>query len=142
MSGVGGGRRITAADRRRQRPIRYVSRPAAISVGFELAVPAGDGQPDFNLDLGVGGGPQCSRDAAEFGQIAKQCSRSPAGARYDRLCESAGGDGLCQYDRGGGQLEGCQTVARGGECTRRAQEKYRAENETRAKARDYIEEPL
>ena len=64
MAGVGGSGGISIAQRRGHLREADDAGPAAIAHHFEFAIPIFDGQPQFHLDVGVGGGPQRGGDAA------------------------------------------------------------------------------
>src|SRR5271155_130282 len=59
------GRRIALAHRRGETRVSYISSEAAVPLPPKLAIPAAHRHPDFDFDIGVGGGPERSDDAAE-----------------------------------------------------------------------------
>ena len=95
VTGVGRTRRVPASKCFGHRGIPNRSLPRAIAHSLELAIPAGDGQPHFDLDVRVARGRQRRRDTAERGQT-RECLTWPAApCGRTRRCERA----RCHFGR-------------------------------------------
>ena len=110
VAGIRGGGGIAQAEAVCQRVLVDRSVPAAIPDRLEPAVPAGCGQPDFDLDIGVGGRFQRRLNPAECGQIAERGASAPAGSPWRREC--AGGHRLRSRNRRVGQRQRREALTR------------------------------
>src|SRR5579859_5816467 len=69
VAGVGGGRRVTIVQRLGHGGVADHSGPSAVADCLELSVPSRGGQPNFDLDVRVGGGGERRCDPAEGRKI-------------------------------------------------------------------------
>ena len=104
VSRVGGGGGVAAAERLSHGSVADGPGPSAVPHGLKFSVPAGGGQPDFDLDIGVVGGSQGRGDAAKCGQILER-GRSRSAAGHDKFSSAYGNRerDLCGRERQRGQ---------------------------------------
>src|SRR5579871_4606945 len=121
MARIGGRGNIAAANSLRQRAIRDGARPSTVANAFILTVPARDGQPDFDLDVGIATGFQGRRYTAKLRQILESCVVAL------RELERSGWNHLRRGDGGIRQRQRSQTFASGGDTGHSNQAQHRTE---------------
>jgi len=94
-----GAKRVAAPQRGSDRALIDIAVPAAVAHGLELAIPVGGGQPDLDLDVGVGRRLQRRRHAAERRQVREGIGLRAAAAGWSRQ-----GAGRHRLRRGDGRV--------------------------------------
>src|SRR5947208_640199 len=115
VAGVRGAGGVAAREGGGHRGVADDSGPSAVADGLILAVPAGDGKPHFELDVGIAGWRERRGDAAEFGEhgvgirgsafaLASALGSTLRGGRRGERVDGGGRgyEGSGGYDCGGG----------------------------------------
>jgi hypothetical protein len=103
VAGIGGGRGVVVGEREAQLVVADQAREAAVAGALELAVPVGDGHPDFKINIRVGRRLDGSGHAAEGRQVRHGFAVGHG--------EAAGRHGLRAGDGGGGEVQLIQGFA-------------------------------
>jgi hypothetical protein len=105
VAGIGAGGGAVAVESAGHAFKVDLASEASIADALKAVVPVGDGEPDFDLDIGIVAGSGLDFDAAESGElfVERDLLIRSGGAR--RRGERAGGDDFCSEDVGVVKLE-------------------------------------
>src|SRR4051794_33065480 len=110
MTGVRTDSRIAFLQGGSECGISYGACPSPVPDRLQFVVPAGRGQPDLDLDVGIGGWRQRRADPAEGWQLRE--GTRPDAATTVRRCECARADALDGVNPSPVDGESAQVLAR------------------------------
>ncbi len=116
VAGVGAGGGAVAVERAGHASKVDLAGEASVADALKAVVPAGDGKPDFDLDIGIVAGSGLDFDAAEGGELLVERALITGAGWARRRDEGAGGDDFRREDVGVVEPELLEVSAAAGVC--------------------------